>query len=106
MFSGKHRIHSRCFDEILKKGTSVYHGVFRLFFIKTEGFKMAVVVPKKVAKLSVIRHRIKRRVVSLLKKIHNIPDTGNYIIFVQKNILDSENDSIATELNGLFDKIK
>lgn len=106
MFSRKHRIDSRCFDEILKKGKSVYQGVFRLFFIKTQDFKITVVVPKKTTRLSVTRHRIKRRAGSLLKKTNNIPTTGNFIVFVQKNISDIKDDTVATELNNLFDKIK
>lgn len=106
MFSQKHRLNSRCFEEVLKNGRPIYQGLFKLVFKESPDFKISIVVPKKVARLSSTRHRIKRSVTNVLKNIAKLPKSGLYIVFVQKSTKDTAEPLISTELNSLFDKIR
>ena len=106
MFAQRHRLNSRCFEELLKKGKFTYHKSFKLIWEDAPDLKIAVVVPKKVARLSVTRHKFKRIVVNLLKTIINLPKKGSYIVFVQKNIKDLPKEEVSSELNSLFECVK
>ena len=69
--------------------------------IGTRGY--AVVVPKKVAKLSVTRHKIKRRVLAGLRELELPPAL---IIFPHSSASSVSYQDIKTELEMLISKIK
>jgi ribonuclease P protein component len=64
---------------------------------KTEGY--AVIVPKKVARLSVIRHKIKRRVFAALR---NLPLPKALIIFPKTSVSSVSYQDIHAELKKLL----
>jgi len=63
----------------------------------------AVIVPKKVARLSVTRHKIKRRVFEALRTI-SFP--GALIVFPRSSVSSVSYQDIEAELAGLLLKIK
>lgn len=62
----------------------------------------AVVVPKKVARLSVTRHRIKRRILAALKKLSLPP---SLIVFPRASVNSVDYQDIETELASLISNI-
>ena len=63
----------------------------------------AVVVPKKVARLSVTRHRIKRRT---LEALRGLTPPKALILFPKASVLTQDFPSIRTELAELLSKIR
>lgn len=59
----------------------------------------AVIIPKKVARLSVTRHRIKRRVLAALR---SLPLPSAAIIFPKAAVKDMGYDDIQSELKKLL----
>lgn len=82
--SGK-RLSSAHFTVVLPKEASGY----------------AVIVSKKTARLSVTRHRIKRRVLAALRAL---PLPPAILIFPKPSVQDMEHQQIKTELAGLLAK--
>lgn len=68
-----------------------------------EGKGYAVVVSKKVARLSVTRHRIKRRVLEALRAI---PLPRSLILFPKSPVNSMSSQDIQNELTGLLSKIR
>ena len=68
---------------------------------ETKGY--AVVVPKKVARLSVTRHRIKRRT---LEALRTLPLPKALILFPKASVLTLDFPSIRAELAELLSKIR
>ena len=63
---------------------------------------VAVVVSKKVARLSVTRHRIKRRTLQALRAV---PLPPALILFPKASVLTLDYPGIIAELTGLLSKI-
>lgn len=57
----------------------------------------AVIVSKKVARLSVTRHRIKRRVLEALRRLPS-PTPASVILYPRASVLDIEYDKLQSEL--------
>jgi len=73
-----------------------------VFTQSSENAGYAVVVPKKVARLSVTRHRIKRRVAAALRTLEVPP---SIIIFPKVAVNTMDFQAIKTELATLLSKI-
>jgi ribonuclease P protein component len=71
--------------------------------IPSSGSGYAVIVPKKVAKLSVTRHKVKRHVLEALK---TIPLPPSAVVFPGVSVAKMRYDEIVHELATLFAKIK
>jgi len=54
------------------------------------GVRVAVVVSKRVDKRAVVRNKIKRRMLSSIKKFVDTSEPLNLIFYVKKNVLNSE----------------
>lgn len=72
-----------------------------VFSKETGGY--AVIVPKKVARLSVTRHRIKRRVLEALRTL-SLP-LPTLILFPKPSVAHMTHREVCGELTGLFSKI-
>jgi len=109
VFSRRERLPRSKFPALLKHGRrfSSEHFTAVLSTIKdhvlpngTYGY--AVVVSKKVARLSVTRHLIKRRILHALK---TLPLPKNLILFPQPSIVGVHYQDIKIELANLLSKI-
>lgn len=63
----------------------------------------AVVVSKKVARLSVTRHRIKRQILSILRSFPELPEA--LIVFPKASAFQLDLLHIQADLTNLFSKI-
>ncbi len=66
-----------------------------------EGY--AVVVAKKVARLSVARHKMKRRILAALRAL---PLPGSVVVFPRASAIDLDFKSTKEELAALLSKIR
>lgn len=102
MFSGKKRLKRTEFSSIIKIGRRAISPNFSVIVSKnSEGY--AVVVSKKVARLSVTRHRIKRRVLEAMKTL-SLPQS--LVVFPKSSVAGMEYKDIQAELAGLLSKIR
>ena len=95
MISRAHRFRGRkSINQVYKHGVSSSGGLFALKVLKTNnprGYRLAVVVSKKVSKSAVVRNRIRRRVYSLMQQIGpNIQNPCDIVITVYKQELKDE----------------
>lgn len=67
--------------------------------IPTEGRGYAVIVPKKIARLSVMRHKIKRRVLAALRTLE-LPQS--LIVFPKASVSSVSYQDIQSELAALL----
>ena len=86
------------FHSALKSGRRIFSPHFTAVLPKNT-FGYAVVVSKKVARLSVTRHRIKRRVIEALRTLSLPPSV---ILYPQASVLDMEYDGLRMELIKLL----
>ena len=99
MFPRQKRIARKDFDDALKGGRRVSSQNFKIVIPKiARGY--AVVVPNKVALLSVTRHKIKRRVLAALRSLHALPTSA--ILLPQASVLDMRYDALQRELIKLL----
>lgn len=106
MFPSKYRLNTRCFKKLLKQ-SNVYRGDFTKVLYKPSGvFSCAVVVPKRVAKSSVLRHRIKRmfsnKLLGFLAKPY--PDMS-VAFFIQKDISLGTDKDFRKEIENILNKL-
>lgn len=73
MFPRRKRLPRSAFPKALALGKRASSAHF-LIFLPREAKGYAVVVPKKVARLSVARHALKRRVLAALRSLPTLPD--------------------------------
>lgn len=86
----------------MKGGLKVSSPHFTAIFSReTKGY--AVVVSKKVARLSVTRHRIKRRVVAVLRTLPSLPDGA--ILFPKSSVATLPYPDLQAALAVLLSKI-
>ncbi len=106
MFPKSQRVHTQDFKKIIldKRTKKRFSDHFRVLCSMEENFSCSVVVSKKVAKDAVSRNKIKRRVRSLLRVFFNQkpPLRGNFLVFVQKNILKEENHLLLKEIERIL----
>jgi len=89
------------FPAVLKTGRRVSSTHFMAVFSE-EALGYAVVVSKKVARLSVTRHRIKRQVFEALR---TLPLPKSLILFPQSTTASMTYQDVQAELIGLLSKI-
>lgn len=102
MFSRRERLSRTVFPAALSSGRRISSSYFSLVIPKEQkGY--AVIVPKKVARLSVTRHLIKRRVLAALRAFPSLPPA--LIIFPKSSVSSMHYRDIKAELFGLLSKI-
>lgn len=100
MFPRRKRITRSDFQSALKSGRRVSSPNFSATIPKnTIGY--AVVVSKKTARLSVTRHRIKRRVLDALKKLP-IVIPASVILYPRATVINMKYDELKQELIKLL----
>jgi ribonuclease P protein component len=103
VFPARKRLSRNDFPAALAAGRRVASPHFKaVISAKTTGY--AVVIPKKVARLSVTRHRIKRQVLSALRSFPELPPS--LILFPQSSVALMNYRDIETELAGILSKIR
>ena len=98
MFPRRERLSRASFPQVLARGKRVVSKHFSAV-IAPQNTGVAVVVSKKVARLSVTRHRIKRRVLAVVKALN--PKKG-IIIFPKAETRDMEYDEMKLEISTLL----
>ena len=80
------RLNSQEVEGAVKKGRRVSTGLFSLHILPSSNKgKVAVIIPKKLAKTSVLRHKHKRRIMAALAK-YKLPSV--YIIFTLRQDIE------------------
>lgn len=115
MILKNNRISKKDFDLIMKKGRIFNSDLFSLKIFKNVenkgffGYKVSIVVSKKLAKTAVKRNKIRRRVYSvlnkeLLKKTKNFDNKNLFLIFFAKN--GSEKATFEDQKNDIIKLLK
>jgi ribonuclease P protein component len=105
MLPKSQRLSSGEVENVMKKGRRISSSLFLLSFIKDVSktvLKCAVIIPKKVAKTSVLRHRHKRRIMSILHTLE-LPQ-GHIIISLRADISKIIPTELKAELKNLLAK--
>ncbi|MBI4088925.1 ribonuclease P protein component [Candidatus Kaiserbacteria bacterium] len=103
MFPRHKRLEKKSFPDALALGKRTSSPHFKVI-IPTAAKGYSVVVPKKVARLSVTRHRIKRRTLSILRTIDKLPPA--LILFPQSSVAQMSYQNIKDEILGLLSKLR
>lgn len=112
MISKDSRLTKKEFDHYFPLTHAIHgtHFFIRYYINKGEHNKFAVVIPKKIIKLAVKRHLLKRKVFhtiqSLLKDQTIPPNQGIYIVIMKKNDNNLVFNNISQEIHELFKKIQ
>jgi ribonuclease P protein component len=102
VFPRRKRLSRAAFPSALAKGRRISSPHFVAVIPKeTSGY--AIIVPKKVSRLSVTRHRIKRRV---LEALHTLPLPPALILFPKSPVAHMTHKEVVVELIGLLSKIQ
>jgi ribonuclease P protein component len=101
VFPRKDRFPRDAFPLALRQGKRFSSPHFSVI-IPAQGAGYAVVVPKKVASLSVARHKVKRHV---LEALRTLPLPTSAIVFPGAKVASMRYDEIVHELSNLFSKI-
>jgi ribonuclease P protein component len=91
MLGKAHRLNSQEVSAAIKEGRRSSTGLFSLYILKKgEKAKYAVIIPKKLAKTSVLRHKHKRRIMaSIVKCAHKHLLPSVYIVFTLKKDINT-----------------
>lgn len=101
MFPRRKRLNRAAFPNVLSSGRRLSSAHFTAVIAKnSEGY--AVVVSKKAARLSVTRHRIKRRALEALKPL---PLPPSLILFPKASAAELSSKEMRSELTVLLSKI-
>ena len=103
MFSRRERLPRAQFSSALKTGRRLSSEHF-LLIIPKEAYGYAVVIPKKVIKLSTRRHRLKRQILEALRATNSLPLA--LIVFPRASTSSVNYQDMVTELNGLISTIR
>ncbi|MFM2330679.1 MAG: Ribonuclease [Candidatus Parcubacteria bacterium] len=102
MFTRSKRLTREAFPHVLSRGRRVSTPHFlAVFSTDTTGY--AVVVPKKVARLSVTRHKIKRRVLEAFRTL-STPESA-LLLFPKQAVAEMSYAEVREELDELLSKI-
>ncbi len=96
-----YRPNMSAFDEILKRGKRFQTPLFSVVFEKTEPFRIAVVISKKVAKKAVLRNRNKRLIRHILRELKGV-FTGTCVVYIKKDISLMEHALLKQEVEKLM----
>jgi ribonuclease P protein component len=98
------RLSRAAFPNVLTKGRRISSLHF-VAAISKEANGYGVVVPKKIARLSVTRHRIKRRVFEALRTL-TLPSSTAIILFPKAPVASMTFAEVFEELQALLSKIQ
>jgi len=101
VFSRRERLNREIFPSIIKNGRRLSSPHFSAIF-SSEAKGYAVVISKKVARLSVTRHRIKRRIFAALR---TLPLPPALIIFPKSSASSVSYEDIKVEIKQLLSTI-
>ncbi len=108
MLSKKYRVKKfKDFDELFDKGEFKSASSFYIKYIenKEDYTKISVVVPKKVAKLAVVRNRIKRQLSEIVRlKYKEIKPGYNILIVCKPGVLTMQYGQLDREWDYLIEK--
>ncbi|MFA6407937.1 MAG: ribonuclease P protein component [Candidatus Paceibacterota bacterium] len=103
MFSRRERLSRAQFPSALKYGRRLSSEHFLLVIPKKDVQGYAVIIPKKVVRLSSRRHRLKRQVLEALRTLPSLPPA---LIVFPRSVTSSVNyKDIVTELGALLSTI-
>ncbi len=103
MFAKQKRLSRGDFEGVLKGGRRRSSPNFTVVSsLEMRGY--AVVVSKKTARLSLTRHRLKRRVLGALKTL-SIPLPSSLILYPRASVLDLRYDDLKIELMKLISSL-
>lgn len=105
MLPKSERLDTKRFNEIIASGRNISAGGFYFKALNNDLLRFAVVVPKKVAKNAIKRHLLKRKVFNLIKENKDLFPAADYIVFVNKEILEMSNQQIAENLKNMAQKL-
>jgi ribonuclease P protein component len=103
VFSKRERLPREQFSAALKTSRRLSSPHF-LILVPEKASGYAVVIPKKVLKLSVDRHRVKRQVLEVLREASSLPPA--LIVFPRSIARGVHYEDIKSELGDLLSKIK
>lgn len=89
------------FTVVLKTGRRLSSPHFSVV-ISTKAAGYAVVVPKKIARLSVTRHKIKRRVLAALRTLPVDTQLSSLVIFPKASVSSVSYQDIQIEIKNLL----
>lgn len=105
MLPKQERLTTAEFDNVLANGRVVRNELLHLKYVVSQEKKFAVVVSKKIVKTSIMRHFVKRKIFNVLKKEKEVFPNGQFVIFVSKEILTADFDTITQVLRALSQKV-
>ena len=113
MIPNTNRINREDFENIMKKGGFSNSGLFSLRFLKNvenkglSGWRISVVVSKKIAKTAVSRNKIRRRAYSILRKyLKNLKSPYFIAFFAKKGVEKATFQEFQTDIEKLLEKAK
>ena len=97
------RLNSQEVERAVKKGQRASTGLFSLHIISDQKQgKIAVIIPKKLAKTSVLRHSHKRRIMSAIRK-YSLPKS--YIVFtLRQDIVKLDFKDLCAHIESILAK--
>lgn len=108
MLSKKYRVKKfKDFEELFDKGDFKSASSFYIKYVKNneEYSKISVVVPKKVAKLAVVRNRIKRQLSEIIRlKYKELKPGYNILLVCKPNVLQMQYGQLDREWDYLMEK--
>lgn len=105
MLPKSERLDTKRFDEIIASGRNINAGGFYFKALNNDFLRFAVVVPKKVSKSAIKRHFLKRKIFNIIKENKGLFPVADYIIFLNKEILDMTNDQIVENIKNMAQKL-
>lgn len=100
MFAKENRLSSAEIKKIFSRDRKNSHSEYFLFKkVKNDldKFRLAVIVSSKTCKTSVLRHKNKRKTVSIVKTIKPLPHF-DFILTIKKDLSDVPSDAIRADL--------
>lgn len=108
MLRKSRRITTREFDKILKGGRVVHAPLFIVRYVASAGpgpSRLAAVAPVKIAKTSVERHRIRRRIYEAARThMGSLPAGASVIVFAKPGAAKADIGALRASLGEIFVK--
>lgn len=92
-------------DSIISSGKTIRSDNVYIRFLPNETVKFAAIVPKKVAKTSVGRHLLKRKMFAALFEVKDLFPNGHYALFATNTATGMSTDEFAQEISLLIKKV-
>jgi ribonuclease P protein component len=103
MFSKKHRITKRLFEEVFSNGKTIKTNYFLLKYRTNEEniVRVSVVASKKIFKTAVLRNKVKRKFKAILKETNLIQTNNDLIFILNKNIEIAKRKDVTLIINQI-----